>query len=1439
MGEGVEGDEEDEDSEIESEDAFGSSDDERFEGWRFSGSRGRSRGDVENRNEKKMDEEEQDDYDDDGSLGDDAVDLATAWDMDDQDQLEETGKQLGKKVDKEETQGDMGNGSSTKEAKQTKISASDLLQYVNDPTQRQSLKILQSTERTGPEEYKGGIPGRLAAPLPKRQQDRVDRSAAYEQSKKELGKWVDTVKQNRRAEHLHFPLVGPNDPIAHASRQLPQIQGKPMTELEKKVQEIMAESGMVRQGSEMEREEDDLAEQKVSFEEIQARRSEMRKQRDLLFREEVKARRIKKIKSKAYRRIHRKEKARMEAEKRADDVLRGEVDSEEERERQERIRAEERMGRRHRESKWAKGAKETGKGKWDDGTRAAMEDMARRDEELRRRVDGREKNDDGWASDDGSSDYDSEGEEDETLEAKLLHLERQANDGPSSKLGSMAFMQRAEAVTKARNDAEIQELRRQLNGQGNGDFDPDADVQQSVGRQKFGVENEQASTHPPKRPVKTSEFEERLSDADLSGHEDTRDISTKPASLPFSRVEPPVKPLSTAFSHSAKQSAKVNGTGARQHKQQGLIKSTKPHETALDNYTSSSESEPDDKPDDEPDNEPVGSEKAARLTLADDIFAGDDDVIKEFQKEKQEVVLAEGDQIIDNALPGWGSWTGAGISKKAQNRTRKKFLTTIKGIAPEKRQDAKLEKVIVNEKRVKKNGKYLATELPHPFESRQQYERSLRLPLGPEWTTKSTFQDATKPRVVVKQGIIRAIQRPTADDSAAASVTGLGVQSSLSSTLTSTVIIGDASLSLQTVISTDLPSTQTPTVTSASEGPQTTGSIVTSLQTDGNPSSLPFPTSLPSISESTLLPTDTIAPFDNSTWTQPTNNYLSSIDRDFYGRRNNHYCWISVVTSNCLEYEIITSSGVSKYKITLEDDRVWLIYAISDNGIAPNFELVSSTMMKGINSWSGMIQIAKLPSGANESVYDMAAGTYPTAGSISGYASGDVAQYSLSWSKGGPYADNTTLLMFALPHHVQSFDNSTQGNITDVCLDTLTKGVGRAVSADYWVLEEQLPTDMGFAPWRPDGQTKVLESMSTSALAVVQNIAAIEASQNMSAQTNLDSMYYSGKGLSKFATLVFAMNNITGQEYLASSALAELKAAFNVFSSNQQQYPLLYDLDWKGVVSSASYVTGDSGVDFGNSYYNDHHFHYGYFLHAASIIGYLDPSWLAANKDYVNTLARDTSNPSALDQYFPIFRHFDFYNGHSWAKGLFESGDGKDEESSSEDAMHAYGLKMWGRTIGDASMEARGNLMLAVLSRSLQNYFLLDSSNVNQPAEFIGNKVTGILFENKVDHVTYFGTNLEYIQGIHMIPIMPFSTLMRTQQFVAEEWATYFADNATDPAWNVSGGWKGILYANLGIVDPTASLEFFTQADFDSSWLDGGATRTWYICLSALLGGQL
>jgi U3 small nucleolar RNA-associated protein 14 len=82
-------------------------------------------------------------------------------------------------------------------------------------------------------------------------------------------------------------------------------------------------------------------------------------------------------------------------------------------------------------------------------------------------------------------------------------------------------------------------------------------------------------------------------------------------------------------------------------------------------------------------------------------FAGED-VVGAFQQEKRKVAEEEDEKVVDNTIPGWGSWIGDGISQMEKNRSKGKFLTKIPGVKKKDRKDAKLEKVIINEKRVKK-----------------------------------------------------------------------------------------------------------------------------------------------------------------------------------------------------------------------------------------------------------------------------------------------------------------------------------------------------------------------------------------------------------------------------------------------------------------------------------------------------------------------------------------------------------------------------------------------------------------------------------------------------------------------------------------------------------------------------------------------------------------
>ena len=102
---------------------------------------------------------------------------------------------------------------------------------------------------------------------------------------------------------------------------------------------------------------------------------------------------------------------------------------------------------------------------------------------------------------------------------------------------------------------------------------------------------------------------------------------------------------------------------------------------------------------------------------------------------------------------------------------------------------------------------------------------------------------------------------------------------------------------------------------------------------------------------------------------------------------------------------------------------------------------------------------------------------------------------------------------------------------------------------------------------------------------------------------------------------------------------------------------------WGGIASKEGF--GDSGcrtADFGNACYNDHHFHFGYFVVAAAMLVKLRPEYASdvAFTSYVETLIRDTTNPSIEDSFFPAFRSFDWFDLHSWSRGVVPGPDGKE-----------------------------------------------------------------------------------------------------------------------------------------------------------------------------------
>lgn len=595
----------------------------------------------------------------------------------------------------------------------------------------------------------------LATPLPKRIQDRHDRGVAYEITKEEVNKWKDTVRQNRDAEVLKFPMNPTTDDSA--PNHTFQADEK-SNELESRINDLLKQSALVDESKEATFEE--IAMAKMSPAELKKRTNELRQMRELMFRDEMRAKRIKKIKSKQYHKIQKRERLRNE------ELVEG---SESEDEDHDKKRAQERMTLKHKtQSQWAKSMIKSGMSK-DASSRSELEEMLRQGERLRAKQVGHEE---GEQSDDQLSD----------LEREYANDDVERDEKSRSSLGkgvlAMDFMKEAERRTKEENELELENMRR-LEGEDALDIlkttKTAVNITHNQGRRvyapKAGVASEEMleisrAAAGSLGDEEASELLERLdNNVNAPEHRDNRELGMNEGTPKAVRSEPTenlesenpwlasksqtkqrlnkvtaIDQSSSRLSKAAAKIAKANGKN---------VPAASDADVTIDMNNTLKQAVLRVHDNEDSHDEDDGVPMFTQSELIREAFAGDD-VMAEFEEEKRQVVVDEDDKEEDLTLPGWGDWAGEGFVNKKRRIVRK-----IDGVAQKDlRKDKNMKGVIINERVNKKNLKYQSSGVPFPFESREQYERSLRMPVGQEWTSRATHQKLTMPRIITKQGTV-------------------------------------------------------------------------------------------------------------------------------------------------------------------------------------------------------------------------------------------------------------------------------------------------------------------------------------------------------------------------------------------------------------------------------------------------------------------------------------------------------------------------------------------------------------------------------------------------------------------------------------------------------------------------------------------------------------
>lgn len=648
------------------------------------------------------------------------------------------------------------------------------------------------------------------APVAKVVSKRAERKVYYESQSKEVSQWLETVQQNRKAETLDFR----NKERLGVTRENMVDKFVPTTDFEKAVHAALQEAGQEDEEAIMKAEEaafmaqqDDLGENEQTMDEFKKRRGQLAKMRALMFYHEQKRHRMKKIKSKKYRRIRKKQRERAkesEIDAQAQDnpdILR------ELEEKEEFDRMKERMTLAHKNtSKWAKRILRRGKNV-DVDTRKALSAQLKRGDDLRKKM-----NQAGYGSD-----SDDSGSEDLVESArKVLQDTETTNEEASERSGlfNLKFMQKGMEKQREQAKEEARQLLRELeaneklddydeavmdddseDGDGNTPVKkPDVASKESM-KQLLNEGEMVASSLKFGRSDVVSvsgginiDMGAAANASAISGSQHTATLAVENDGKPLTKAEkrklkkqkkkekrrepmaaPEVSEEANPWISPAQDTlVGVESKSSKKRKSASALKTGMVDvERVLDVLTDGVQQAETKKVSPASDNkeEPKSITHLSQEELVRRAFATapDKEADDGFATEKAEVEDEENDtktasqrkkQKDMDVVSGWGSWAGDGApAPRLPHKLPKHLQPPKKKETKRKREDAKRPNVIIREKRVKKTANtFMLEKVPYPYTSREEYERAMMGAVGKEWNVTKSVKDLTRPEIQARSG---------------------------------------------------------------------------------------------------------------------------------------------------------------------------------------------------------------------------------------------------------------------------------------------------------------------------------------------------------------------------------------------------------------------------------------------------------------------------------------------------------------------------------------------------------------------------------------------------------------------------------------------------------------------------------------------------------------
>lgn len=409
------------------------------------------------------------------------------------------------------------------------------------------------------------------------------------------------------------------------------------------------------------------------------------------------------------------------------------------------------------------------------------------------------------------------------------------------------------------------------------------------------------------------------------------------------------------------------------------------------------------------------------------------------------------------------------------------------------------------------------------------------------------------------------------------------------------------------------------------------------------------------------------------------------------------------------------------------------------------------------------------------------------------------------------YSASTPSLIAFLPHHIYSDQVSVNGNTdapTYIGEYLSPRGTMKVLEGADFTFAYQVHGMLPFFPapreWKEGFSAARMQQLNSDYAA---------------RGTFGGDTYWGGKGLTQmmhYMTFALQMGD-TATFRLAKQRLKENLIDWYTYTPGEERRYFAHYPRWGALIGFDCSYDSDT--------FNDHHFHYGYFVYASAVLCMLDDDFREQYGAIAREVARDYANwktASHPEQGIlePWFRTLDPYCGHSFAGGMGNGGNGNGQESTSEAIQGWGGVWMLGAALGDQEMLEAGIFGYTLETRAAAEYWF-DRNRRNIDYTKYSHPYCCNLTMQGVGWWTWFSGDPVWMHSIQWLPISPiltnffsedlnFTRWDYTQMYLGKEVADY---EATTGGLGDESGLGNVCLSYLSLVDADSAARIWDRMD--------------------------